>query len=202
MISIDRKSWRLGWLAVGLIGLIVLTLLPSRGGRPPADAREALVEALWSLDESAIAALLDAGASADASLDPRNTRPLHLLFFGPGCSLRERPTAAATGRIATLLIERGADVDAADGRGNTPLMLAAAECDAPTVRLLLQAGADMGATNMLGLTAFELTLANVSDAADALLEAGFRLTPEAAARYRRTYHDEPRIVDLIHRATQ
>ncbi len=200
MISIDRMSWRLGWLAIGLIGLIVLTLLPGRVSRSPAQAREALIEALWNLDEPSVAALLDAGVSANASLDPRNTRPLHLLFFGPGCSFNVRPTPAATGHITTLLIERGADVNAADARGNTALMLAAAECDAATVRLLLQAGADMHATNILGLTAFELTLANVSDSAEALLEAGFRLTPEAAARYRRTYHDETRILDLIDRA--
>lgn len=200
MISIDRVSWRLGWLAVGLLGLIVLTLLPARVARPPADTDEALIEALWRLDEATLRSLLDSGLSADRRLDARDTRPLHLLFFGPGCSLNERPSAQATGRIAALLIERGADVNVPDRRGNTPLMLAAAECDAPTVRVLLEAGADMHAENILGLTAFELTLANASDAADALLEAGFTLSPEAAAHYRALYHDEAHILELIERA--
>ena len=122
-------------------------------------------------------------------------------FFGPGCALNERPTAAATRRVAALLIDHGADVNAADQRRNTPLMLAAAECDAATVRLLLATGADMYLTNAVGLTPFEMTLANVSDAADALIEAGFRLTPEAASRYRRIYHDETRIIALLERAT-
>ncbi len=201
-MKIDRVTWRLGWLAAGLVGLVALTLLPRHAGEPPPSDQAALVEALWNLNEARVERLLERGIGADSSLDARQTRPLHVLFFGPGCSLRQRPTVPVTGRIARLLIEHGADVDAADARGNTPLMLAAAECDAAVVRLLLGAGADMYQTNMLGLTAFELTLANVSDAAEALLDFGFRLTPEAADRYRRIYHDEPRIIALVARASE
>ena len=58
-MRIDRKCWPLGWLAAGLTGLIVLSLLPRR--ESPADAKLALVEALWNVNEREVARLLGPG---------------------------------------------------------------------------------------------------------------------------------------------
>ena len=145
---------------------------PATGAGPS----EPWLEALWQPDESAVSQFLAGGADVNAALDRRQTRALHLLFFGSGCEYGA--STADVMPVLELLLERGAEVNAADGRGNTPLMLAAAECDPPVVRRLLAAGADMAAINLLGLTAFELTLSNASPAGLVLTEAGFRLPPE------------------------
>lgn len=63
--------------------------------------------------------------------------------------------AAQRGLSRTLrrMIQRGADANAADPKGNTPLHYAAGSGIANNVRLLLKAGADPGATNREGMTA-------------------------------------------------
>ncbi len=202
-MKLDRKSWRLLWLGVGLLGLLWLINRPPTVPSTSTPARgdiEELVEALWSADAVGVNRALAAGMSADQALDHQGTRPLHVLFFGPGCSLDQRPTGDGTLAVLELLLTGGADVNLADARNNTPLMMAAAECDARVVQRLLQAGADMYATNRVGLTPFEMTLSNVSDAAEPLLAAGFRLRSEQVADYQAIYHDEPEILDLVVRA--
>lgn len=61
---------------------------------------------------------------------------------------------AATGRAVepvALLLKRGAEVDARSANGSTPLMMAARYSLEPTVRLLVQHGADLNLRNNLGL---------------------------------------------------
>ena len=86
-------------------------------------------------------------------------------------------SAAAAGDLAraTLLLDRGAAVDARDALGRTPLLLAVAQNRLAVVRLLLARGADPNAADNAGLT--PLRQANDSDLRDvaALLEqAGAR----------------------------
>jgi len=50
-------------------------------------------------------------------------------------------------------LDRGADVNARDAAGNTPLMLVTVYSDAATMRLLLNRGADVNAANTEGATA-------------------------------------------------
>ncbi len=63
-------------------------------------------------------------------------------------AVREGDLAAVRARLAA-----GADVNAADEHGYTPLMAAAGRGDLEVVRLLLDAGADLAARNQLGTTA-------------------------------------------------
>lgn len=60
--------------------------------------------------------------------------------------------------MARLLIDRGADVNAGVGGGNTPLMEASSQGDVELVELLLASRADPGATNDNGQTALLLAV--------------------------------------------
>lgn len=68
-------------------------------------------------------------------------------------------------------LRAGADVNARDDAGNTPLILAAFCAQADVLRLLLQSGADVNATNTAGATAL-LRAASFADKARLLVEAG------------------------------
>ena len=61
---------------------------------------------------------------------------------------------AATGpepQLVKLLLDRGADIDAASPNGTTPLMMAAQYGSEESVKLLLQRGADLSRRNQRGL---------------------------------------------------
>ncbi|MBI3867455.1 MAG: ankyrin repeat domain-containing protein [Verrucomicrobia bacterium] len=60
--------------------------------------------------------------------------------------------AGAPGSVRNLL-KAGADANARDELGNTPLMAAALNADAGVLELLLKAGADVNSTNQAGATA-------------------------------------------------
>jgi len=63
--------------------------------------------------------------------------------------------------VASLL-KRGANVNAVDKNGRTPLMLAAQQREAKIVRLLLSAGADLEAKDREGKTALDLAEGRVA----------------------------------------
>lgn len=99
-------------------------------------------------------------------------------------SLAASSTAFANGRLAELvqngqreaalkLIEQGADVNAAQGDGTTPLHWAAYRLDQELVRLLLERGADADAQNRYGSTPLaEAVKAGNAELVATLLEAG------------------------------
>ena len=102
-----------------------------------------------------------------------------------------------------LLIERGADVNAADEHGNTALMEAASKgCDRETIKILLAAGAKIDATNAAKLTAFEMGLYSGHDGLEELIAAGYRLTPEKAKAYTQGYAGKPAVQAMIKKATK
>lgn len=65
-------------------------------------------------------------------------------------------TACAEGQAGTLnaLLAKDGDFEIADGRGNTPLILAAKNAHLNVARILIQKGADLETTNCLGWTPF------------------------------------------------
>jgi len=168
-------------------------------------APEQMWRALSELKEETVRLLLDAGIDANERLDDVGMRPLHVLYFGSGCTVMSYPSPTATTALTHLLLERGADPDVPDDRGNTALKLAASACDGSVVKILIEAGADMEATDNFDMTAFDLAIGisafSGSDAPETFLDAGFRLSPEKAATYRKSYADNPRILKLIDRAT-
>ena len=61
---------------------------------------------------------------------------------------------SGNGRAVSMLLDLGADIDARDSDGMTPLLHAAAEArDAKTIRHLLQAGADINLRDAKGMSA-------------------------------------------------
>jgi HEAT repeat protein len=161
--------------------------------------------ALNEVDVEKVRLFLDAGIDPNERLDDVGMRPLHVLYFGSGCTVMSYPSPAETTTLTKLLIERGADPNIADDRGNTALKLAVMGCDGSVVTTLIEGGADMNATDGFGMTAFDLAVGisafSGSDAPQALLDAGFRPSPEKLAELRKNYGDNPQILELLARAS-
>ena len=93
-----------------------------------------------------------------------------------GVSPLHHAAASHSVEVVVLLLERGADVHAANNAGETPLIYAVGrtggiDSDVPALEVLLSAGADINATKEFGQTALHVAaLAGKSDALAALLE--------------------------------
>ena len=110
-----------------------------------ADAPDAaqLCAATARLDVMEVKSLLEAGAPPSAPADTvANVTPLHVA----GRAAAALPGHDAKGVVQTLC-DFGADLDARDSRGNTPLHAAAGAGAAAAVAALLDAGADAAARN-------------------------------------------------------
>ncbi|HET7699254.1 MAG TPA: ankyrin repeat domain-containing protein [Candidatus Limnocylindria bacterium] len=109
--------------------------------------------------EAAARVLLDHGADPSApSQNAMKVTPLHSAVADGGNTA-----------IAKMLIAAGADVNATQRHGWTPLHGAASTGDVEVVRLLLARGADPHATHDGGLTALDLARENDHSEAAALL---------------------------------
>jgi ankyrin repeat protein len=84
--------------------------------------------------------LIDHGAGIEATRGFSEMRPLHT-------AVNYKQPA-----LVSLLLARGARVDARDGFGRTPLLIAAGVSDAEIARKLLDRGADVNATGKMNYT--------------------------------------------------
>ena len=155
--------------------------------------------ALMTADSDAVRAYLDAGMSANHVFADENKRtPLMILFFG-----RQACAQGAGGRaIVSLLIQRGANVNAQDEMQNTPLMFAADNCDRETLRVLLKAGAKLNTKNWAGLTALSMGIVSGNPGLEELIAAGARLDAQTAKAYADAYKGNPKALALVKKASQ
>lgn len=126
----------------------------------------ALAEAIRLNNPAMVSLLLNRGARPDARVYYGQTS-LHMAVNAAVRGPKGDPYRA----IARLLLAAGADPNAADENGNTPLMLALfGKTDSTTVRILLDAGADPDRKNARGVTAH----AFLTTATDPAVAALFR----------------------------
>lgn len=157
--------------------------------------------ALSEVDLELIRAFLDAGMSPTKAMLEMGP-PLRIMLFGEACSAGVRPTKQDTKSAIRLLLDRGADVNGADGHGNTPLMEAASHgCDRETMKMLIKAGAKVDAKNQGGLTPFEMGLFQGHDGLEEIIAAGYRLPPDKAKMYAQGYAGSPAALAMIRKAT-
>ena len=160
-------------------------------------------QALMRTDVPVVRAFLDAGYSSTAPVAGSGPPLVVALEVGESCSPATRPTKADTKVLIKLLLERGADANGHGANGFTPLMAASMKgCDREVMKMLIAAGAKVGATNPSGLSAFDMGLYAGHDGLEELIAAGYRLPPEKAKAYESAYAGKPATLALVRKATR
>lgn len=140
----------------------LLATNPSLAAQTSPDGFSALGLAAYFGRADAANALIAAGADVNTpARNPSRVQPLH--------SATANPNPAAALALARLLLAAGADVQAAQQGGWTPLHQAADNNHAELVALLLQHGADPAARAENGQTPLDMAIAKNADAALAAL---------------------------------
>jgi len=111
--------------------------------------RTPLHEALRNLRVAAAECLLDSGAGLETA-GRRRDGGLHVVLAAGENSEEDRANRKS---LVSLLLARGANVNAVNGHGKTPLHIAAMKGRVATLELLFDAGAAVGAKDRLGRTA-------------------------------------------------
>jgi ankyrin repeat protein len=146
------------------------------GGETP------LIRAVTSDNPELVRLLIELGADVNlASQGPRNWTPLMFAHHNPEL-IRELVSAGADLNARTTAFSIGSPLGGTKvcPGGATALHLAAATGNAESIRVLLQAGAEVEAREEDGLAPLDyaLRLGSANAAAEALVEAGARLTAE------------------------
>src|SRR6476646_2170773 len=158
-----------------------------------------LVNPLLSGDAETVEALLSAGVGANDMTDM--PKPALRLAMSACASKELEPAQILT--VIEVLLAHGAKVNEAAPSELSPLMVAAQHCPAPVVRRLLRAGADLKFKTSLGISPLSMAfIVGNLDAAEALIEGGARLSPEAAGKLLKDHQDDARRVALVKRASK
>jgi len=127
-----------------------------------------------------------------------------LQLAAQSCTRGAHVKPADTLRMIDLLLGGGVDPNHDGMAGLTALILAAQQqCPPIVIKHLLAGGAKLEQRTPQGFTALSMALIVANfDAAETLIEAGARLSPEAGRKFLTgTKDDNPRLVELIGRAT-
>jgi quinoprotein dehydrogenase-associated probable ABC transporter substrate-binding protein len=112
-------------------------------------------------------ALIELGANVNAAAGSDRVTPIMVaasqLAVGEAAKEIERRQGLRSTDIASALIERGADVNAANVHGVTALMIAAARGNIPMLGLLLEAGADPNRKSAAGKAAIDIARENLNE---------------------------------------
>jgi|GEM_PF-1563303 len=157
-----------------------------------------LVSPILNGDAEKVEALLSAGVDAN---DLTGMPKPALRLAASACANKSlEPGTALT--MIEILLAHGAKANESAPSELSALMVAAQHCPAPVVRRLLKAGADINFRTSLGLSPLSMsfTLGNL-DAAEALIDAGARLSPEAAGKLLKDHQDDKRRVALVKKAS-
>lgn len=127
-------------LTNGIFAVAMSSASPKADGTPTAEGTDTLGGAAAAGDLAAIERHLANGADVDAASGDHRLTPLHRAALGDHAE------------AAGLLLDRGADADAAAIDGGTPLHAAAFVGHAAVVATLLEGGADVNAVNGRGAT--------------------------------------------------
>jgi ankyrin repeat protein len=121
-----------------------------------------LMRAARKGDLASMRILLDGGARVNARTARGATPLLYLAGFGGQIRFSEYDTHRATDAQfvdgVKLVLERGADIDAADETGQTALHVAVAQRGVPVVAYLLERGARTDLADTQGRTALDIAL--------------------------------------------
>src|SRR5437764_410798 len=131
------------------------------------------------LSDLGAAILLFAGLSQLQPVSPRTARTGEQRQDTPMAPALAAAIRDADAQAVGRLIEAGADVNARDAEGNTPLILAAFYSGPRCVELLLEKGADPNAANRSGVTAL-IRAATDYEEARLLIDAGAKVVARAA----------------------
>src|SRR6516165_3172922 len=118
-----------------------------------------------------VAILLFAGLSQFQPFSPRTVRAGDRREATPIAPDLVRAIRNADAQAVRKLLDDGADVNARDSEGNTPLILASFHASPECVALLLEMGADANAANQAGVTAL-IRAATSYEKTRSLVDAG------------------------------
>lgn len=145
-----------------------------------------------------VEALLVLGLDANGKLEQTPQTPLE--FAVSACMDKRNTEADVLATIAVLLREGARPNDA--GMLGAPLILAAQQCGPAVAKQLIAGGAKLDARTPQGFTPLSMALiVGNYDTAEALVDAGAKLSAEAAGKLREGADGNERLMSLVKRAT-
>jgi ankyrin repeat protein len=160
---------------------------------------ESLQGAVMSGNVGIVQSLLDAGADPNHRDETLNRTPL-AMATSLACLMKRVEPESRDAIIASLLAA-GANPNSVE-MGDVPLLVYVAQkCPRPVIEALVKGGAKLDGKSPQGFTALSMALiVSNLDAAEALVDQGARLTPEAKTKLLDGATD-PKLIALVNRAS-